>query len=81
MPARRRNAPNIHGLMANAHRSVNTERMTTEPMTANLRPTRSESRPTHTAPMTMPRKAVEPMVPAWAELRFHSSMSSVWTVP
>ena len=83
MPARSRRAPKTAALGAKAQRTVKTEKMTAQPRMVRRRPHESAMRPAKIAPIIIPRKAMDPMVPAVALFRPQpvSEISEDWTVP
>ena len=83
MPARSRRAPKAAALGAKAQKMVKIEKTTAQPRMVRRRPQESAIRPAKMAPIIMPRKAMEPMVPAVALLRPQpvSEISEDWTVP
>ena len=83
MPARSRRAPKTAALGAKAHRIVKIEKTTAQPRMVRRRPQESAILPAKIAPIIMPTKAMEPMVPAVALLspQFVSEISEDWTVP
>ncbi|MCY1240436.1 hypothetical protein D9M72_532840 [compost metagenome] len=83
MPARSRRPPKTAALGAKAQRAVKIENTTAQPRMVRRRPHESAIRPAKIAPIIMPRKAMEPMVPAVALFRPQpvSEISEDWTVP
>ena len=83
MPARSRRAPKTAALGAKAQRMVKIEKMTAQPRMVRRRPQESAIRPAKIAPIIMPTKAMDPMVPAVALLSPQpvSEIREDWTVP
>ena len=83
MPARSRSPPNTAALGAKAQRMVKIEKTMAQPRMVRRRPQESAIRPAKIAPIIMPTKAMEPMVPAVALLRPQpvSEIREDWTVP
>lgn len=83
MPAISRKAPNITGPVASAQAAVNTEKINAHARMARLRPRLSAIRPAASAPIIMPMKTIDPMVPAEAAFSPHpvALINWFWTDP
>lgn len=83
MPASSRRRPKTAALGAKAHSTVKKEKTRAQPSTVRFRPQVSAIRPAKIAPIIMPTKAREPMVPADAAFRPQPVrvISSFCTVP